>query len=174
MDGVLGLHGWQWLFLIEGAPSVLLGLVTLLVLPDRPTDARWLNRDEANWLVRTIEAEQSLAKPVAARSTWQIMLHPQVLLLSLIYAGSSARGQRPVAVAAAAAQGVRPDRHADRLINAVPFFFASIAMLLWGRRSDRTRERVWSTLLPAGPLGGSAGRLPVRDEPRPRPSCCWP
>jgi MFS transporter, ACS family, tartrate transporter len=148
MDGVLGLHGWQWLFLIEGAPSVLLGLVTLFVLPDRPTDARWLSRDEQVWLVRTIEAEQRQAKPVAARATWQIMLHPQVLLLALIYAGSSAAANglslwQPQLLKAFGLTNMQTG-----LINSVPFFFASVAMLLWGRRSDRTGERVWSTALP--------------------------
>ena len=150
IDGWLGLHGWQWLFLIEGAPSILLGLATYFLLPDRPKDARWLSQNERDWLESTIASEQRQAKPVASQRTWRIMLHPQVLLLALIYAGSSAASNGLSLWQPQILKSFGLTTMQTGLINSVPFFFASIAMLYWGRRSDQVKERVWSTALPLG------------------------
>ena len=150
LDGQLGLHGWQWLFLLEGLPSVVLGLVTLFVLPDRPADARWLTPSERTWLVETIEAEQRQAKPVTVGRTWHVLLHPQVLLLSLIYAGSSAASNGLSLWQPQILKSFGLTDMQTGLINSMPFLFASIAMIYWGHRSDHTGERVWSTILPLG------------------------
>ncbi len=150
MDGWLRLHGWQWLFLIEGAPSVLLGLATFFLLPDRPKDARWLTEQERSWLEDIIAAEQHQTKPVTTARTWRILFHPQVLLLSLIYAGSSAASNGLSLWQPQILKSFGLTTMQTGLMNSVPFFFASIAMLYWGRRSDHTRERVWSTALPLG------------------------
>ncbi|SFM30402.1 MFS transporter [Methylobacterium pseudosasicola] len=150
IDGWLGLHGWQWLFLIEGTPSILLGLATYFLLPDRPKDARWLSQNEREWLESTIASEQRQAKPVASQRTWRIMLHPQVLLLALIYAGSSAASNGLSLWQPQILKSFGLTTMQTGLINSVPFFFASIAMLYWGRRSDQVKERVWSTALPLG------------------------
>jgi MFS family permease len=148
MEGWLGLHGWQWLFLIEGIPSILLGLATYFLLPDRPRDARWLSQNERDWLEATIASEQRQAKPVANQRTWRVMLHPQVLLLALIYAGSSAASNGLSLWQPQILKSFGLTTMQTGLINSVPFFFASIAMLYWGRRSDQVKERVWSTALP--------------------------
>ena len=150
IDGWLGLHGWQWLFLIEGAPSILLGVATLWLLPDRPKDARWLAERERAWLEATIAAERSQAKPVSAQRTWRVLFHPQVLLLALIYAGSSAASNGLSLWQPQILKSFGLSTMETGLVNSVPFFFASVAMLYWGRRSDRSRERVWSTALPLG------------------------
>src|SRR4029078_3550534 len=67
LDGLRGLHGWQWLFLIEGVPAVLLGFIALRALTDRPADARWLSESQRVWLAQTMEAEQERRR--AARHT---------------------------------------------------------------------------------------------------------
>lgn len=148
LDGWLGLHGWQWLFIVEGIPSVFLGIVTLILLPDRPKDARWLNAEEKTWLTETIEREQRQAKPVVTHKTLAILFHPQVLVLALIYAGSSAASNglslwQPKLLSSFGLSTMQTG-----LLNSVPFLFASIAMIYWGRRSDKSAERMWSTILP--------------------------
>jgi ACS family tartrate transporter-like MFS transporter len=58
MDNFAGLHGWQWLYIIEGVPAVIAGLLTPILLTDKPEDAKWLNSEEKSWLLETISAEQ--------------------------------------------------------------------------------------------------------------------
>ncbi len=148
LDGTLGLHGWQWLFLIEALPSLLLGIATLFILPDRPADARWLAPQEAAWLTRTIEAEQRQVSAVAAQSTWRVLFHPQVLLLSLIYAGTSAASNGLSLWQPQILKSFGLSNMQTGFVNSLPFLFASIAMIYWGRRSDLTGERIWSAVLP--------------------------
>jgi MFS family permease len=73
VNGWLGLRGWQWMFIFEGAPAVLLGLACLAVLSDRPADAKWLAADRRNWLVSKLDAEARRARPVGRLSLWQIL-----------------------------------------------------------------------------------------------------
>lgn len=148
MDGIWGVHGWQWVFIVEGIPSVLLGIATLILLPDRPKDARWLAPAESKWLTETIEAEQRQAKPVRTHSPWKVMFHPQVLVLSLIYAGSSAASNGLSLWQPQLLKSFGITTMQTGLINSIPFFLASVAMVYWGRRSDKTGERVWAGVLP--------------------------
>jgi len=60
LDGILGLRGWQWLFLIEGLPPILLGFITWFYLTERPTEAKWLETDERQWLANRIDTEHAI------------------------------------------------------------------------------------------------------------------
>jgi LPXTG-motif cell wall-anchored protein len=90
LDGVLGMHGWQWLFILEAAPALLLSVVALFYLTDKPADAGWLRDDERSWLVDRLAAEER--QRVAARhyAVLQALLNPRVLALSLVYFGAVA------------------------------------------------------------------------------------
>ena len=90
MNGVLGLKGWQWMFLLEAAPAVLLGFVVLAYMTDRPEKANWLKDDERDWLVKTMDAEHSAKAATASHSIWRGLADIRVLALSLIYFGTSA------------------------------------------------------------------------------------
>ncbi len=86
MHGKLGLAGWQWLFLVEGIPSVLLGFVVLVYLTDRPEQAHWLSDDERAWLVATMQQDRaSRGAGAAQHSTLSALASPQVWLFALIY-----------------------------------------------------------------------------------------
>jgi MFS transporter, ACS family, tartrate transporter len=62
LDGVLGMHGWQWLFILEGLPAILLAVPVFLVLPDKPTDAKWLAQDEIVWLEEAVGVNGNAAR----------------------------------------------------------------------------------------------------------------
>jgi len=76
------LRGWQWLFLIEGLPSVLLGIAVLLYLPNGPRNVRWLDAEELAWLTARLDGERAAREEKHAMSLWQALSHPRVLVLS--------------------------------------------------------------------------------------------
>ncbi|TGS34053.1 MFS transporter, partial [Mesorhizobium sp. M8A.F.Ca.ET.182.01.1.1] len=89
MHGIWGLAGWQWMFIIEAVPAVILGVVVLFYLTDRPEKARWLTDEERNWLVQTMDQERA-GKPKASHSIWAGLADVRVLALALVYFGTSA------------------------------------------------------------------------------------
>src|ERR1700704_2955300 len=85
---ILGVHwagipGWRWLFLLEGVPAILLGMVTLFVLPDRPNEAKWLPLDEREWITSRLAEEQLAKAGVAQMTIWRALRHPPVIVLTL-------------------------------------------------------------------------------------------
>ena len=144
MDGILGLHGWQWLFLVEAAPAVLLAGVVLVYLTDRPEKANWLDDEERQWLIDEMRAEeQQIAQDHGSHSVLRALANPWVLSLALIYFGTSA-GLYTVGIWSPqilAQHGLGP--LATGFVNAIPPIAAIIAMVLWARHSDRTGERNW-------------------------------
>src|SRR5437588_11750248 len=78
----LGIPGWRWLFLLEGAPAILLGIVTLFVLPDRPNEARWLQPNEREWINVRLDEERRAKVAAEEMTSWQTLRHPAVLVLT--------------------------------------------------------------------------------------------
>lgn len=148
LDGAMGLKGWQWLFVIEGIPSVLLGIVTWFYLTDRPAQATWLTAEQKAWLSARLEGER-IAKEGAGHMTLaQALTSPKVLMLSLIYFGfvGALYGMQfwlPQIVKAFGFSNVQTG-----FVTAIPYLFGSVTMILWAAHSDRTRERVWHVGLP--------------------------
>jgi len=143
LHGALGLHGWQWLFLIEGLPAVLLGFVALRALTDRPKDADWLTESQRAWLTQTMNAEQEHRAAVGQTSILRSLRSGRVLLLCGVYflntivtygiflwlpkmLTEAAGGQQSFALS---------------IMTTLPFAAALVAMFLIGRHSDRTGER---------------------------------
>lgn len=148
VDGWLGLRGWQWMFIMEGAPAVLLGLFCLFVLSDKPSSARWLGAEQKSWLIGKLQSEDSGMKRVGKIGLWKVLWNKYVLVLSVTLAGSTAVSSglqiwQPQIIKSYGLTNMQTG-----LLNSVPFALASVIMVLWGRRSDRTGERVWHTALP--------------------------
>ena len=80
-DGWLGLHGWQWLFILEAVPAVLLGVLALVLLPNGPERAVWLRAEQRAWLAAKLAAETARMKPTQHLSLWQVLWTKQVLVL---------------------------------------------------------------------------------------------
>jgi ACS family tartrate transporter-like MFS transporter len=92
LDGLSGLEGWQWLFLVQGLPSVLVGVMVLWLLPDRPATVRWLTPDEKSWIERALAREAALIGEPRSHNPLACMRNPQVLLLSamgILYIGAT-------------------------------------------------------------------------------------
>jgi ACS family tartrate transporter-like MFS transporter len=147
LDGVMGIKGWQWLFIIEGIPSVLLGIVTWFYLTDRPSQATWLSAEQKAWLSAKLEGEQA-AKAQHRMTLGQALSSQKVLLLSVIYFGfvGALYGMQfwlPQIVKAFGFSNVETG-----FVTAIPYLFGSVAMVFWARHSDKTRERVWHVGLP--------------------------
>ncbi len=145
-----GLSNWQWLYLIEAAPAVLLGFVVLGFLTDKPADAKWLNADEREWLVAKLESERSSASShkEGLSTAWRAMLDPRVLVLSLIYLGTSAGLYTLGLWAPLILRQFAFTSLQTGWINAIPSVVAVLGMTLWARHSDRTLERTWHVAIP--------------------------
>ena len=147
VDGFLGLRGWQWLFILEAAPAVVLGALALAWLPDRPANAAWLQPEQREWLARRLEAERQERSGEPKMPLWQVLTHRRVLGLALVYAGSTATNYGLSFWQPQMIKAFGMDNFHAGLINAIPFFIGSFAMVLWGYTSDRSGERVWHTAI---------------------------
>ena len=148
VDGWLGLAGWQWLYIIEGVPAVVLGLVCLVALTDRPVEARWLAPEQRHWLAARLATEAEQRRPVPPRPLWRVLTNGRVLGLAVVLAGSTAVSSGLQLWTPLILKSFGLGTMATGLANAVPFGIAALAMVLWGRDSDRRRERVWHAALP--------------------------
>ncbi|HKT60338.1 MAG TPA: MFS transporter [Gemmatimonadales bacterium] len=156
LDGRLGLQGWQWLFVLEGIPSVLVGLAVLWLLPDRPRDARWLRPEERAWLEERVEAERAQGGPTHAASLGRALGNPMVWWLGLSYflLIVPLYGFALWLPQLIKASGDFTNFEVG-VITAIPYAVAAVGMVLVGRRSDRTGERHLHLAFPAvaGALG---------------------
>jgi ACS family tartrate transporter-like MFS transporter len=143
MHGILGLAGWQWMFLIEALPAVILGVVVLFYMTDRPEKAKWLTDDERTWLVNEMKAEQAAKSGTASHSIWRGLADPKVLALSLVYFGTSAGLYTLGIWAPQIIKEFGLTSLQVGFLNAIPATLAVVAMVLWARHSDHTGERKW-------------------------------
>jgi MFS transporter, ACS family, tartrate transporter len=145
-----GLANWQWLFIIEALPAILLGFLTLRVLADKPEHAGWLDAEERNWLLQTLAAERAQGSEQESgwRATLAVLREPRVLILVLVYFGNSAGlyAQGYWSPLLIKEFGFAP--HIVGWLNALPGVVAVVGMVLWARNSDRTLERIWHVAIP--------------------------
>ena len=142
LDGILGLRGWQWLFLLEGIPSILLGVTTFFYLTERPRYATgWLAQDERDWLDGRITAEHDRKQAELSLGMWQTLINPRVLVLSVVAycLASITLGVGfflPLIVKEFGLTNMQTG-----LVAIIPPAFGAAAMIWWGRKSDRAMER---------------------------------
>ena len=147
MDGIMGLHGWQWMFIIEAIPAVILGIVVLFYMTDRPEKAKWLPEDERTWLVAQMNAERASKQTAAKHSILAGLADIRVLALALVYFGTSAGLYTLGIWAPQIIKSFGLSTMAVGLLNAVPPTIAVVAMILWARHSDKTGERTWHVVI---------------------------
>lgn len=154
MDGLAGLRGWHWLFILEGVPTVLLGIACLFMLTDKPAKASWLNEDERTWLLGALAAESAQPKKVAAMPLTKLFRNRYVLCLALVDTCASAAGSTLSVWQPQLLKSYGLTVLQTGMLNAVPYALASVLMIFWGRHSDRTKEHRWHTVVPMLLIGG--------------------
>jgi MFS transporter, ACS family, tartrate transporter len=147
LHGWFGLTGWQWLFILEAAPAVVLGVVFYLYMTDRPEQARWLGPAQRRWLIERLAAERATREAIRHYSLAEALRDRRVLLLSLVYFGGAYAGYGLVLFQPQIVRKLASGYGTIGLINAIPYVFGVCAMILWGRHSDRTGERAAHTAI---------------------------
>lgn len=148
MDGFGGLRGWQWMFLIEAAPALILSVVTFFYLTDRPAEAKWLKTDEIKWLENEL-AKENVGKKVTHTlgESLKVLLDPRVLLLGVIYFGTSSAMYALNLWSPSMLNDTGLSSWQTGWFNAIPSVLAVVAMYLWSRHSDKTLERKWHVFI---------------------------
>lgn len=141
MDGVLGLAGWHWLFLMSGLPCVVLGVLVLWKLDRDIESAKWLSREEKDLLVQNLAEDKRTAKPILG-SLWRVLLTREVAIMAFIYyvvktASYGLNFWMPHLIKSSGVQ----DMLWVGVLSALPYAVACVGMVLLTRRSDRTGER---------------------------------
>ncbi len=148
-----GLEGWRWVFILEGIPSVIFGVVTLFYLTDWPSEAKWLPEDEKRWIMGELERERREMLAAGKDPLWEGiakgLFHPKTLLLSAVYIFivTGYYGLNfflPSITAKMKGTSVV----SQTIITSLPYAFGLVAMLINSAHSDRTGERRWHTALP--------------------------
>jgi ACS family tartrate transporter-like MFS transporter len=155
LHGKSGLAGWQWLFLLEGVPAVLLGVVVTFYLVEHPKDAPWLTDEQRSWLVDALTIDVGQAAPSSVFSAFS---SGRIWLLALIYCGLNTCSYGislwlPNLIHSLSGVG----NFTIGLLSAIPYIAAAIAMVRVGLHSDRTGERRWHVSLSA--FAGAAALL---------------
>jgi ACS family tartrate transporter-like MFS transporter len=148
LDGLFGLRGWQVMYIAEAIPTVIIGVVTFFVLTDRPEQAKFLTAEERNWLVSTIAAERRATEAVRKFTLWQALYNPKVLLLALNYFGivTASLGMLYFIPQMIKSLGDYSNMTVGWL-TMIPYTCGAIAMVTWGRISDRMNERRWNLFI---------------------------
>ena len=148
LDGLFGLKGWQVMYIAEAIPTLVIGVITYFVLTDRPEQAKFLTAEERNWLVATIAAERRATEAVRKFTLWQALYNPKVLLLALNYLGivTASLGMLIFIPQMIKSLGDYSNMTVGWL-TMIPYTCGAIAMVVWGRISDRMNERRWNLFI---------------------------
>jgi ACS family tartrate transporter-like MFS transporter len=143
MEGIAGLHGWQWLYIIEGIPAILLGLLTPVLMTDRPSHAHWLAADEREWLTRTMDEELAHKQKGQPHHFLAGLKDSRTIAYSALYFGlvCGIYGLGLWMPTIVAALGKFSTTQVGFIV-AIPYTIAAVFVYFWGRRSDRTGNRV--------------------------------
>jgi ACS family tartrate transporter-like MFS transporter len=155
MDGVLGLKGWQWIFIIEAVPAVLLAFVVLKVMTDRPEVADWLAPEERNWLQARLGEESRRIESAGHLTLLRALCDARVFALSMMYFMSVTANYGIVFFMPQIIKGIGLSNMMTGLVSSLPYIIGTVGLILWGWSSDRNGERRWhlivaSTLAAAG------------------------
>ena len=149
-----GLPGWRWVFILEGLPAILFGIVTLYYLTDRPHQAAWLSTDEQEWITRQLDDEIARKRNTDRLTLWQGLRHPKALLLALAMLFANIGGYGFVLWLPSIVQKLSGESASlSSVYSALPFGLAVLSVFFMGRSSDRTGERKLHTAIPMALAG---------------------
>lgn len=169
LDGLLGLHGWQWLYILEGVPAAVLPIAVLTLLPDNPTKASWLTEEEKDWLWQELEQDRERGSGKPTASIAKAFTNPIILALGFIYFADTGAnlGLSMFLPQIIKAQGF--SNLQTGFLSSIPYITGCVGMLTVGYLSDRYKERKWHLIAclmmiaiglgTAGYLGNSVGAI---------------
>jgi ACS family tartrate transporter-like MFS transporter len=150
MDGMLGLKGWQWIFIIEAIPAVLLAFVVLKLMTERPAVAEWLEAEEKEWLEGELEAERAKVERAGRLSFIQSLTDARVLALAMIYFTGVTASYGVVFFLPQIVKSLGLSNLETGFVTAIPYVIGTIGLVLWGYSSDRRKERRWHLIVSTG------------------------
>jgi D-galactonate transporter len=165
LHGFGGLAGWQWLFIMEAVPAVILSGFVFFYLTDRPAEAAWLDVDERGWLAERLMLEQKQREAVHEYTVGQALVNSHVIALSLVYFGAVATNYGLGFFLPQIVKAFGLSTFLTTVVAAVPYAVGTIAMVWWGRRSDRVGERRWHTAIPLFVAAAGIAASTVIDNP---------
>ena len=144
MEGTLGLKGWQWVFILEALPAILLAFLVLKLLTDRPEIADWLAPEERQWLVAELESERKKIERSHPKVTfWKALLDKRVLALCIMYLATVTSNYGLSFFLPQIVKQLGRSTLATGVLSAIPFLVGTIGLLAWGFSSDKRNERKW-------------------------------
>jgi ACS family tartrate transporter-like MFS transporter len=145
-----GLSGWQWMFLMEGIPAILLGAAVFWALADNPSEAGWLKGQERAWLLERLALEQDAESSLRKENLWRVLISPRIWMLSMVYFGVPTTMYGVTLWLPSVIRSLSGLSYfMTGLVSTLPFLATAIVMVLVGMHSDRTGERRWHTAVPA-------------------------
>ena len=144
MDGFFGIAGWKWIYLMEAAPTILVGIAVLFLMTDKPAIARWLSADEKRWLVGRLEAERRAVESARTFSLWQALVNPKILLISINYLGIVTASLGLLLFIPQIIKSLGATNMGTGYATALAYVCGAISMVSWGWISDRMGERRWN------------------------------
>lgn len=144
MDGIWGLRGWQWVFIIEAIPAVLLAFVVLKYMTDRPAAATWLKPDEREWLEEELQSERRTVEARHKLNLLQSLTDVRVVILSFIYFASATASYGIAFFLPQIVKGLGDQSNfMTGVLSGIPYFIGVLGLLAFGYSSDRMKERRW-------------------------------
>ena len=165
MEGIGGLHGWQWLFLIEAAPALLMTLAVLYYLTDRPAQASWLEPSERKWLQDRLDAERATRESYFSMTWVQSMLAPRVIALGFVYMALNIPQYGLSFFLPQIVKDFGLSNVQAGFVTALPYLVGAVGMVIWGRHSDKTGERKWHVVLSFAAMVVGLGFAAVAPNP---------
>jgi ACS family tartrate transporter-like MFS transporter len=141
MDGVAGLRGWQWLFILEAVPALILSVFTFFYLTDNPAQAHWLKADERDWLTARLDMERRAREKVRHYSVVQALMNPRVLAIALVYFGAVAVNYGLSFFLPQIVKAFGLTNLETGFVTLIPYAIGAVGMIYWGLRSDKEGER---------------------------------
>jgi MFS transporter, ACS family, tartrate transporter len=141
LDGVFGVRGWQWLFLMEGLPPVILGFITWFYLTASPAEAKWLDTQERTWLTNRIEAEHARKRQLLQLGVVQTLFNPRVVALGLVAFSLASLLFGVGFFLPSIVKSFGLTNMQTGWVSIIPPGAGAVAMIWWGRHSDQTMER---------------------------------
>ncbi len=164
-DGVWNLHGWQWLFCLEGLPAVIMGIACYVYLRDRPAQAGWLSAEEKAALAAELDAEHAADPAKADRDRRSVFRNPRLYGLAAIYFTIPFFNNNNIWMPALLHEVGVPSVVTIGWLIAIVWVCAAIGMTLIGRHSDRGEDRRWHLVFSAVLAAGSYFALPGPQAP---------